>query len=485
MITILDCYTDEPSGLGVPPYLGTYPRYIAGSLDEKYNYVTIDDLRFYFYYNLEDSKKEISRKTNIRIYNLSKNLKNIKQILEDTSELIIIAGVHTPGKYLSAIPGTLKEIVELTKDLDCKKILTGPAVFGTSTEGGKFFEKVDLSSFDSVKNFDFSYDDIRDHAIKGSEVIKQIPDLRIIEIETAKGCSRKKHCSFCTEPIKNRIAFRDKKDIVSEVKAFHNLGIKYFRLGKQSDYYSHPQAVEILKDIRKACAGIKVLHIDNVNPANVVSKEGIEITKAIVKYCTAGNVAAFGVESFDPVVVMENNLNSDPETTYEAGRILNKYGAEHGETGMPKFLPGINLLFGLIGESKKTNECNIQWLKRFADEGLLLRRINIRQVDIFEGTQLYKQVGNKFLRKNKKYYWKWRNQVRQEIDSLMLQKLVPIGTLIKDARAEIYDGNTTFLRQVGTYPLIAGVKERLKLGEFYDIKVKGYMLRSIIGEVQR
>ncbi len=29
-ITILDCYTDEPAGLGVPPYLGTYPRYLAG-----------------------------------------------------------------------------------------------------------------------------------------------------------------------------------------------------------------------------------------------------------------------------------------------------------------------------------------------------------------------------------------------------------------------------------------------------------------------
>ena len=29
---VLDCYTDEPAGLGVPPYLGTYPRYIAGWL---------------------------------------------------------------------------------------------------------------------------------------------------------------------------------------------------------------------------------------------------------------------------------------------------------------------------------------------------------------------------------------------------------------------------------------------------------------------
>jgi len=58
--TILDCYTDEPSGLGVPPYLGVYPRYIYGyirtggsdtsqinhSLGDAY-YLTIDDLRLF------------------------------------------------------------------------------------------------------------------------------------------------------------------------------------------------------------------------------------------------------------------------------------------------------------------------------------------------------------------------------------------------------------------------------------------------------
>jgi len=46
--TILDCYTDEASGLGVPPYLGTYPRYLFGYLKKKGlepNYITVDDLR--------------------------------------------------------------------------------------------------------------------------------------------------------------------------------------------------------------------------------------------------------------------------------------------------------------------------------------------------------------------------------------------------------------------------------------------------------
>ena len=46
---IIDCYTDEPSGLGVPPYLGVHSRYIAGALKNKnvnYYYLNIDDLRF-------------------------------------------------------------------------------------------------------------------------------------------------------------------------------------------------------------------------------------------------------------------------------------------------------------------------------------------------------------------------------------------------------------------------------------------------------
>ena len=51
MITLLDCYTDEPSGLGVPPYLGTYPRYIAGYLNEDVYYLTIDDLRLWKKHN--------------------------------------------------------------------------------------------------------------------------------------------------------------------------------------------------------------------------------------------------------------------------------------------------------------------------------------------------------------------------------------------------------------------------------------------------
>lgn len=484
--TILDCYTDEPAGLGVPPYLGTYPRYLAGYLmgqGHDVEYINIDDLRLWKIYSNVKKEPTVKEKTNIRIYNTTG--KDVKKVIDNTDVLMVILGVHVPGKYLSAIPGTLKEIVPMVEGLRCTKILTGPAVYGTQLEGGKFFERIKEGVFDEIKDFKFMYEDIAKYAVDGAEIVKQIPDLKIMEIETSRGCSRKKGCSFCTEILKSPLFFRKADDIIKEVKRLYELGQRYFRLGKQSCFYSHPEVIDILKGIRKACPDIKVLHIDNVNPTNVLADEkgGSFITKAIVKYCTPGNVAAFGAESFDPVVIKENNLNSDPETTYRAIKILNKYGAKRGENGIPKFLPGINLIFGLKGESKQTHEENMKWLKRILAENLFVRRINVRQVSIFKGTALYETCGNKYLKKNKKYYWKWRNEIRQRVDWEMLKKLVPTGTVINDVYTEIYDGKTTFSRQVGTYPLIIGIKGRLPLNKFYTVSVTGHMLRSIIGEI--
>ena len=44
---IVDCYTDEPSGLGAPPYLSVHSRYLAGALkftNQEYEYINIDVL---------------------------------------------------------------------------------------------------------------------------------------------------------------------------------------------------------------------------------------------------------------------------------------------------------------------------------------------------------------------------------------------------------------------------------------------------------
>ncbi len=489
---ILDCYTDEPSGLGVPPYIGTYPRYIAGALretadlkEEEIKYLTIDDLRMHILFKnyLKDS-----RKTNIRVKNLSKNYTQLKEILKSAEKIIVVGGVQTPGKYLGAVPGTLAEISRILSGIDCKKILAGPAaLLGTRLEGGKKEEHLDVRDYDEV-NPDFlginKYENLKEYALKGAFIVAQhpnFPKFLIAEIETGKGCPHGK-CSFCTEPLKNRLEFREQEDILAEVKSLKKEGINNFRLGKQSCFYSYKngnikEMQTLLEPLSKL--NLDVLHIDNANPAMVTE----EATKIIAKHCTPGNVAALGIESFDHEVIEGNCLNSAPETSLKAIRTINKYGGERGANGMPKLLPGINILFGLANESKRTHECNMVYLKQIFEENLLIRRINIRQVALFKGTPLEAKAGTKFLRKNNKYYWKWRNEIRQNIDFPMLKLIVPEGTVLRHLRTEIHDGNTTFARQIGTYPLIVGIEKKLPLDEFVDVRIKKHMLRSVVGEV--
>ena len=481
--TILDYYTDEASGLGVPPYLGTYPRYLYGkflSEGHSVNYITIDDLRLWK--QLKGVKKDPKphEKTNIFVYNLTKN--EAKDVLEETEVLIVVVGVHVPGKYLTAQPGTLKEVISLVKDLNMEKILTGPAVLGTQLEGGKFSEKADLSIFNEVKDYTFSFKELEKISEISSTIIKEIPDKRVIEIETGRGCKVGK-CSFCTEPIKNKFCNRSKDSVVSEVLAYYQMGARHFRLGKQADFYVSDNPIEMLKEIREKCSKIEVLHIDNVNPNSVINKKGKDITKAIVQYCTAGNIAAFGIESFDPEVIKANRLNTSPAVARKAIEIINKYGAERGENGMPKYLPGINIIFGLLNENKETHKRNMEALLSILDDELMLRRINVRQVAILPGTYIEEHGGTKFLKKNKKYYWKWRNEIRQKVDFPLLERLVPIGTVLKEVYPEMYDGKTTFCRQIGTYPLIIGIEKRIPLGKKISVRVKKHMLRSIVAEV--
>lgn len=462
-ITLLDCYTDEPSGLGVPPYLGVYPRYIAGyfiSKGYKVNYMTIDDLRKN-YFPISKSKK-----TDIKKYNFS-----INSAL--SGKVYAIIGVHVPGKYLSAVPGTIREL-KLMKQTDLT--LTGPGIYGNQLEGGKVSE--DDFGFNK-EHIEFSFKDIKEYSLLGAQIIKQIKDIRIIEIETGRGCNVGK-CIFCTEPIKNKFENRPLKDILDEIGEFYRLGCRYFRIGKQADFYAYDKNIELLRSINELFPDIKVLHIDNVNPNSVIRND--EITKAIVKYCTSGNIAAFGVESFDLDVVKKSLLNTTPLTAYNAIKILNELGSKYGNNGMPKFLPGINIILGLAGESKKTFQINYEFLKKIYDEGFMLRRINIRQMAVFSGTKM-KEYGTKFVKKNKKYYFSFREKIRNEIDMPLLERMLPLGHILRDVRIEIHDGNTSFGRQLGTYPIIIGIKEKLEIGKFYNIKITGHMLRSVTGEI--
>src|SRR3989344_3805483 len=397
---ILDCYTDEASGLGVPPYIGTYPRYLYGHLKKSYPgseifYLTIDDLRLWKKYNGRQLIPKKSERTNIGTYNLTNNNKDTLKILNKCDTLFVNLGVHVPGKYLSATPGTLKEVIPFIKDFRCKKVLTGPATMGTQLFGGKFAEKENLSLFEKVDSFNFPFSEIKELSLLGTEIISQIPDIRMIEIETGRGCNVGR-CSFCTEPLKSKVMYRENEDIIEEVKSFYNSGARFFRLGKQTCFYSLPDPINLLRRIREECPDIKVLHIDNSNPVFTITPKGIEITKALVKYCTSGNVGAFGIESFDPKVTKANTLNCSAPIAYRAIKLMNEIGRERGAPGLPTILPGINIIFWLMDENEDTHTENMKNFQRLLDENLLVRRINIRQVAILPGTRLAEEAGNKF-----------------------------------------------------------------------------------------
>lgn len=96
---IIDCYTDEPSGLGAPPYLSVHFRYIAGVLknkNTKYYYLTIDDLRF------ANGEKHFKNSYNKRIINKTKNANDVLEILTNAINIYVVMGCFVKYEYVSA-----------------------------------------------------------------------------------------------------------------------------------------------------------------------------------------------------------------------------------------------------------------------------------------------------------------------------------------------------------------------------------------------
>jgi radical SAM superfamily enzyme with C-terminal helix-hairpin-helix motif len=505
-ISIIDGYVDEPTCLGVPPYISPYPRYIAGAI---WNF---------------DKKADIS-------YFTIDQIRNDKSILEkiSISDLIFtVVGMTVPGRYLSGYIASPNELVEIMNKLQKPlKILSGPAArYGFGLSGGKKIRELDIvkEAFDLIvigdgeivlsqlleNKFNFNKIDITEcrknahiitnYAIKGSNIVKQhpfYPHYLIAEIETYRGCPRSLvgGCSFCSETSKGSPDFRPINDVVDEIKSLYNNGIRHLRIGNQPCIFTYmskeadekefpkpnPEALEqLFKRIRTIAPDLKTLHIDNANPGIIARypEESKKIAKTIVKYHTSGDVAAFGVESVDPVVISKNNLKASAEEMLKAIRLLNEVGSKRGNNGMPELLPGLNFVFGLDGETKNTFNLNYDFLKRVLDENLLIRRINLRQIIPIPGTKMY-DIGSKIVSKNKGLFQRFKKKVREDIEQPMLKKLLPINTIINDIYLEKYDGKLTFGRQIGSYPLLVGIPGVYPLDKFFNVKIVDYGFRSI------
>jgi len=501
-VVILDGYVDEPTCLGVPPYISTYVRYVAGALvsagvpEESISYVAVDDYR----------KKEKKR-----------------ELLKDADVIFLVTGMTVPGRYLGGTPITKREIEEVGR-LPAYKVVGGPVKFGFTLKGGSRAERLDFSGYDLICLGDVELAayhvgralveemelptgtftlkrtarEIDRFAPLGAFIVKEhfYYPFVICEIETFRGCERRHHCSYCTEGLYGRPDEREPEKIVEEVRALYREGVRYFRIGRQPNILGYravktegefpkpnPEVIcNLFREIREV-GDIQTLHIDNVNAGTIAAhtEESREALRCIATYDTEGDIAPFGLESADPEVIKRNYLKVDPEGVKTAIRVVNEVGAfKEREKGLYKLLPGINFLVGLPGETKETFKRNIDFLKSILDEGLLVRRVNIRQVMVFEETPIAEMV-KRPKTKHRKEFEKFKEWVRENFDLPMMKRVFPVGTVIKDVLLEAYDGAHTLGRQIGTYPILVRIPERLELFKTVNVVVVGHRERSVIG----
>jgi radical SAM superfamily enzyme with C-terminal helix-hairpin-helix motif len=184
-----------------------------------------------------------------------------------------------------------------------------------------------------------------------------------------------------------------------------------------------------------------------------------------------------GIETVDPQVIGKNNLKATAEESLSAVRLISGMGSGVGWNGQPTLLPGVNLVLGLPGESKETYSLNFEFLRRILDEGLMLRRINIRRVVPVKGTPLWgRSWSQKAVARHSKTFV---DRVRCDVDHPMLQRTYPAGRILRGLVAEVRRGRTVFCRFPGTYPVVLGVVAELALAEVIDGIAVSHGFRSL------
>lgn len=493
MVLILDFYVDEPACFGVPPYLSPYCRYAAGALvaagipQEKIDYLTVDEWR---------SREKI--------------------IAKDYQLILLITGTTVPGKYLGGRIGTAAEVLEL---LDIQRradrsstILIGGPIRHASPElrqkireRGGWLIRGDLELyaervakhpagiragvkqiFEEARHEAFplkrSYADVDRYAPRGAFLTTLHPNspYLINELETYRGCTRNVYCSFCTEAFYGRPSFRETPGLLEEASELHRMGNRYFRLGRQADLLTYQadmsdvcnsfprprpdRLLALYEGLHGAAPELRLLHLDNINPGVIATfpDESRRILEIICRYNTAGDTAAMGLESADPDVIRANDLKCTPEQAMQAIEMINECGrgaaADRPSGGLPKLLPGLNFIQGLIGETEHTFEKNFLFLRQVLDRGLLIRRINIRQATSYRHTKLDRSRSsakhhNARRSPTEKRFLYYRDRIRSEIDHELLKRNFPAGTILQEVILEQENPGYLLGRPLGSYPV--------------------------------
>lgn len=275
-VLILDCYTAEPSGLGVPPYLSTYVRDSFSALSEAYSnevvyYVTIDDVRWC----LNGAKQEPSGSYQ-RAYSATTNRQDAIKLLLECYIVVVIAGDEAPSTNLHAKNGSLRDIIRALSCVRGRRVLLGPLATHALLEPTEYrglFDAIHThtitsSNILSGSTVSAAYEALSADRKNFKPLLEQMTWTPIAEIELYRGCTRHRFCSFCKEPSKHRnVEFRTMEDVLHEINLLYDAGVRHFRLGQQTCFFSYFNGESkknemLLSAVRNIFSLLESLHIE-------------------------------------------------------------------------------------------------------------------------------------------------------------------------------------------------------------------------------
>ncbi len=497
VVAILDCYTVEPSGLGVPPFLSTYVRAAYGALCTAYPgadvcYLTIDDVRWCLNEGRPYTNPPLSDPLT---YSLTASRDRAIQNLADARVTAVIAGDAVPSVHLQARNGSIEEIARALAGSQGQRVLLGPLSTHMLTSPDKYGGLFDAVHTHTMTSGDVltgsraaaTYDQLAADRSSYTRLVSQLGWRPVAEIELYRGCTRRRFCSFCNEPIKSsQVEFRDPADVLCEIAQLYAAGIRNFRLGQQTCFFSYlnrdAEGIErLLAGIRDRCPDLEVLHIDNADPLAVASPTGARIAQLVARYCSEGNCAPMGIESFDGAVIAANALTCTPEVLMRAIDNVNEAGAGVGPRGLPVLLPGLNLIYGLPGETHRTHYENLRWLVRILDDGYLCHRINVRQALAHPGTP-FAEAHNKEEPPSVEHFDTWKADISYVFDQPMKARVYPAGRKVHGLHSFFVTSRGTWYRRLGSYSIqVVEPGTARPLFEDADLVITGHAPRYVYG----
>lgn len=226
-------------------------------------------------------------------YTATVNRDNAVQLLHDAEAVIVVAGDKVPSVHLHAVNGGQDDIARAMACVRGRRYLLGPMATYALAEPASWAGLFDTVHTHTVTSRTLAlgssgpapYGQLAEDRSSFTGLTEQMPWQPVAELELYRGCTRRVFCRFCNEPAKSpTVVHRTVDDVLAEAAQLYGAGVRHFRLGRQTCFFSYQGRDEdairtLLAGVREACPELEMLHIDNADPLAVASPVGRRIAQ--------------------------------------------------------------------------------------------------------------------------------------------------------------------------------------------------------------